>query len=250
MTEQPGAWGNFVAILRGEVDAGVLEAFRRAGSGVYDLADQVDDKRRLLCLAGRSPWQFPLSFQTELLCAWNALVCQSIGDRLLVDDYRQNPATQGLVPPSTFETAERFYGQVRGWLIAARMASQSDRFRTRGPLPAVLPRWAHDASIGLARIRVLQSMCDYLLGRLDPVVGWYTDLPDGKTSHDRTHDALRELFAEAQARSDYADELLVEAEPSLLVLIDRELQDAFAKLHALGQYAAMPGLLRDAIDDR
>jgi hypothetical protein len=249
VSEQPGAWGNFVALLRGEVDAGVLEAFRRAGSGVYDLADEVDDKRRLLCLAGRSPWQFPLSFQTELLCAWNALVCQSVGDRLLVDDYRQNPATEGLVPPATFETAERFYGQVRGWLVAARMASDSERFRTRGPLPAVLPRWSRDGSIGQARIRVLQSLCDYLLGRLYPVIGLYGDLHDEKTSHDRTHDAMRELFAEAQTRSDYADDLLVEAEPALLGLIDRELQDAFAKLHALGQYAAMPGLLRNAIGE-
>jgi hypothetical protein len=249
VSEQPGAWGNFVAILRGEVDAGVLEAFRRAGSGVYDLADEIDEKRRLLCLAGRSPWQFPLPFQTELLCAWNALVCQSVGDRLLLDDYRRNPATPGLVPPATFETAERFYGQVRGWLVAARMASNSDRFRTRGPLPTLLPRWSEDGAIGGARIRILQSMCDYLLARLDPVIGWYTDLDDDKPSHDRTHDAMRELFAEAQARSDYADELLVEAEPALLTLVDHELQDAFAKLHALGQYAAMPGLLRNAIGE-
>ena len=29
----------------------------------------------------------------------------------------------------------------------------------------------------------------------------------------------------------------------------RDLQDAFAKLHALGQYAAMPGLLRDALGE-
>jgi hypothetical protein len=245
---QPGAWGNFVGILRGEVDAGVLEAFRRAGSGVYDLADEVDEKRRLLCLAGRSPWQFPLPFQTELLCAWNALVCQSVGDRLLLDDYRQNPLTQGLVPPATFETAERFYGQVRGWLIAARMASDSERFRTRGPLPALLPRWSSDPAMAVARIRILQSLCDYCLARLDPVMGWYLELRDDKVTHAETHDAMRQLFAEAQARSDYADDLLVEAEPSLLGLIDRELQDSFAKLFALGQYAAMPGLLRNALD--
>jgi hypothetical protein len=249
VSEQPGAWGNFIGMLRGEIDAGVLEAFRRAGSGVYDLADEADEKRRLLCLAGRSPWQFPLPFQTELLCAWNALVCQSLGDRLLLDDYRQNPATVGLVPPATFETAERFYGQVRGWLVAARMAADSDRFRTRGPLPAALPRWSADRVIGATRIRILQSMCDYLLARLDPVVGWYDDLHDDKETHARTHDAMRQLFAEAQARSDYSDELLVDAEPQLLGLIDRELQDAFAKLHALGQYAAMPGLLRDALGE-
>jgi hypothetical protein len=60
---------------------------------------------------------------------------------------------------------------------------------------------------------------------------------------------MRELFAEAQARSEYSDDLLLEAEPQLAGLIDRELQDAFAKLHALGQYAAMPGLLRDALGE-
>ena len=248
MTGQPGAWGNFVAILKGEVDAGVLEAFRRAGSGVYDLADEVDEKRRLLCLAGRSPWQFPMPFQTELLCAWNALVCQAVGDRLLVDDYRNDPATQGLVPVETFESAERFYGQVRGWLVAARMAAHSERFRARGPLPAGLPRWAHVDALVAPRIRVLQSMCDFLLARLDPVLGWYDDLDDDKPSHARTVDGMRQLFAEAHARSEYADDLLVDADPQLLGLVDRELQDAFVKLHALGQYVAMPGLLRDILE--
>jgi hypothetical protein len=91
-------------------------------------------------------------------------------------------------------------------------------------------------------------MCDYLLARLDPVLGWYDDLHDDKPAHARTLDGMRQLFAEAQARSDYADDLLVEAEPQLISLVDRELQDAFVKLHALGQYAAMPGLLRDILE--
>ena len=243
---EPGAWGNFKGMMRGEVDASMLEAFRRAGSSVYDLADEVEEKRQLLCLAGRSPWQFPLQFQTELLCSWNALVLQSLGDRLLLDDYLSDPETEGLVPSDTLEQAERFYGQVGSWLVAARMASSSDRYRVRRALPAVLPRW--DGSLRPpGHLRVLQSMCDFLLGRLTPVVGWYRDLDVSKASHASAHAAMQELLAEADARSDYADHLLSAPSEELLRTADKELQYSLAKLFALGQFAAMPGLLRDAV---
>lgn len=246
---EPGAWGNFKGMMRGEVDASMLEAFHRAGNGVYDLADEVEEKRQLLCLAGRSPWQFPMQFQTELLCAWNALVLQSLGDRLLLDDYLADPETEGLVPSETLVQAERFYGQVGSWLVAARMASASDRYRVRRALPAVLPAW--DAGRRPAgHLRVLQSMCDFLLGRLTPVVGWYRDLPPSKATHQSAHSAMQELLAEADARSDYADHLLVGPADELRRLADAELQRSVARLFALGQFAAMPGLLRDAVSAR
>lgn len=247
MKEHPGAWGSFTAVLRGEVDASLLEAFRRAGSTVYDLADEVDEKRRLLCLAGRSPWQFPMQFQTELVCAWNALVLQSLGDRLLIDDYLAEPDTEGFVPAETSEQAERFYGQVGAWLVAARMSSASAGFRVHRAVPAELPRWSAGVRPD-GHLRVMQSMCDFLLGRLNPVVGWYRQLPLEKESHRETHEAMQELFAEADARSDYADQLLVQPAMPLLRTADEELQRSLAKLFALGQYAAMPGLLRDALD--
>ena len=232
--------------MRGEVDAAMLEAFRRAGSGVYDLADEVEEKRQLLCLAGRSPWQFPMQFQTELVCSWNALVLQSLGDRLLLDDYMTDPGTEGLVPSSTLEQAERFYAQVGSWLVAARMASASDRYRVRRSLPAVLPLW-DGGRRPAGHLRVLQSMCDFLLGRLTPVVGWYRDLDAAKSSHASAHAAMQELLAEADARSDYADDLLAAPSEELVRTADVELRHSLSKLFALGQYAAMPGLLRDAV---
>ena len=243
---EPGAWGNFKGMMRGEIDAAMLEAFRRAGSSVYDLADEVEEKRQLLCLAGRSPWQFPMQFQTELLCSWNALVLQSLGDRLLLDDYVSDPETEGLVPSDTLEQAERFYGQVGSWLVAARMASASDRYRVRRALPAVLPLW-DGSRRPPGHLRVLQAMCDFLLGRLTPVVGWYRDLDVSKSSHAATHAAMQELLAEADARSDYADHLLSAPSDELLRTADAELQRSLSKLFALGQFAAMPGLLRDAV---
>ena len=243
---EPGAWGNFKGLMRGEVDASMLEAFRRAGSAVYDLADEVEEKRQLLCLAGRSPWQFPMQFQTELLCAWNALVLQSIGDRLLLDDYLADPETEGLVPSATLEQAEQFYAQVGPWLVAARMTSASERYRVRRRIPAALPPWEGSARPA-GHLRVLQSMCDFLLGRLSPVVGWYRQLPVVKSSHEDTHAVMRELLAEADARSHYADQLLADPADELLSLADAELQRSLAELFALGQYAAMPGLLRDAV---
>ena len=235
--------------MRGEVDASMLEAFRRAGSAVYDLADEVEEKRQLLCLAGRSPWQFPMQFQTELLCAWTALVLQSLGDRLLLDDYLTDPETEGLVPSATLEQAERFYGQVGSWLVAARMSSASDRYRVRRSLPAVLPPWDPGRRPD-GHQRVLQSMCDFLLARLTPVVGWYRELPVEKSSHAASHAAMQELLAEADARSGYADDLLIGFSEDLRRKADAELQRSLAKLFALGQYAAMPGLLRDAVTVR
>jgi hypothetical protein len=54
-------------------------------------------------------------------------------------------------------------------------------------------------------------------------------------------------LAEADARSDYADDLLLAPSAALQRTADAELQRSLSKLFALGQYAAMPGLLRDAV---
>jgi hypothetical protein len=113
----------------------------------------------------------------------------------------------------------------------------------------VLPSW-ESVRRPAGHLRVLQSMCDFLLGRLTPVVGWYRELPNEKSSHSASHAAMQELLAEADARSEYADQLLVSPTDELWRLADAELQRSVHKLFALGQFAAMPGLLRDAVTPR
>ena len=246
MRERPGAWTAFRARLRNEVDAGVVEAFRRAGAAVYDLADEVDDRRRLLCLAGHSPWQFPLQFQTEALCTWIAFVFQMCGDRLLLEDYADEPDTVGFLPPETHRVAENFYARVHPWLVAARVARASEEYRVHHDAPVTFGEWDPVPSSPV-HLRTMAHIVDVLAARLAEEVAWYAH--HEKRSHQRTYDHMRRLLADAAAREEYADVLLEDMPAPVLETVHDNLNHALRTLFLLGQYVAFPGLLRNALDE-
>ena len=84
-TEQPHPtlFTRLAAAMHGEIAATTIDAYRRAGAAAYqDLLD-ADQLRRELALAGGNIWTARRAQASQLLCAWNAFVLQSLGDQLV-----------------------------------------------------------------------------------------------------------------------------------------------------------------------
>ncbi len=101
-----------VALLHGERSAAAVEAYRRAGGEVYDLADAFDRARLEWSAKGLNAWPAPHSSQVALLASWNAFALQVLGDELVAADYAADPTTAGFLPPVTARQALAFYGPV------------------------------------------------------------------------------------------------------------------------------------------
>jgi hypothetical protein len=54
MTSKPGIWKRVLAYAGNEVNAELLEAYRRAGSGIHDQLEEASRKRFDLKLEGKS----------------------------------------------------------------------------------------------------------------------------------------------------------------------------------------------------
>ena len=93
--ERPGLWTRLVAHLGGEVPATTLEAYRRAGAGVYELLSEVEQRRADLALKGGHPWSADRTSRTLELCAWNAFALQLLGDELLAASTGPSPRRSG-----------------------------------------------------------------------------------------------------------------------------------------------------------
>jgi hypothetical protein len=139
---KPGIWKRALAFVGNEIDAELLEAYRRAGSGIHDQLETASRKRLDLKLEGKNVWTSDRGSQLALLCTWNAHALQTLGDQMLDADYKANPATSGFVPRVTAEQAQGFYDQVEPWLSRARQASINPNYQIDVNLPATLPKWS------------------------------------------------------------------------------------------------------------
>lgn len=136
MTETPTAprlWMRLAARLHGEVPADQLEAFRRAGGGVFE--SYLSAEKALTDLAGTGvhPWAAQAGTKSLLLCTWNAYLLQTLASALLDADYRATPSTAGYLPPVTAEQAWALFEQVEPWLSRARQAQHSSSYDVSTP---------------------------------------------------------------------------------------------------------------------
>jgi hypothetical protein len=138
-----GIWTRVRAFTRGERDAEMLYAYRRAGAGLHPMLDAAERRRLDLTLSGTSPFGMTSSTGLELACAWNAFALQTLADQLLQADEAADPGTVGFVPPVTFDQAEAYYRDVQRWLAHATRAAHDPQFTLPyGTLPARLPAWS------------------------------------------------------------------------------------------------------------
>ncbi|MBI2709764.1 MAG: hypothetical protein HYX34_08715 [Actinobacteria bacterium] len=242
MTDQPGSWGRLVARFHGEVPAGALEAYRRAGGEVYQLLDELEQRRANRELAGKDSWSSSPSAQAALLCGWNAFSLQLLGDQLLQSDYDADPRTTGFVPPVTSHQALAFYGQVPGWLGRARQALASESFQLDVAVPSPLPPWVAAEPCPRPHLAAMRGALAQLRQHADAAeADFHVDL--GTDERKRAHDRIHEVLAEAQSAASYADRLWAPEVPrGIHEEIERHAKRAVEAYYLLGQLYAMPAV--------
>ena len=241
--KKPPVWGRVIAVLRGEIPADALEAYYCGGTTVFALLEQGQEGREARRAAGVTPWTSPPSVQATLLCAWNAMVLQTLGDRYLEADYEDSPGTIGYVPRVTATQALACYGQVEGWLGRAAQAQLDEAYRLDLALPAELPAWGetepcprpHLAAM-LAAVRTIREQATTALAVLDDEA----TLSAQQAGVQR----LRALYADAATTADYAEALWGPTVPQAVhERVEGHLKAALEGFYRFGQFLAMPQLL-------
>ena len=118
-----------MAILKGEKNAEVLEAMRRAGGHVYVELGTAEEIRKEFSTRDGGLWNASVGVSSYLLSVWNAFALQTLAETLLDADYKNDPSTAGYVPEITFEQAWTWFSAVEPWLSQAQQA-QANRLMT------------------------------------------------------------------------------------------------------------------------
>jgi hypothetical protein len=120
--------------MRREVSVEKLEAYREAGSSVYDLLDRVHQQRDELRAAGRSPWDADRGLRFLIAFAWNAFRLQTMGDEFI----EAARGVAGFLPRLTAEEAVAFYGHVEPWISRPNQAASNPAYVPDVHLPTHL----------------------------------------------------------------------------------------------------------------
>lgn len=242
----PGITTRWVAGRRKEVSALQLEAYRRAGSAVFDLHLSADARREELIASGRHPFEADGASASLFLCAWNARVHQSLACELLDTDYREDPRTRGFVPPVTYRHALALFGPVQGWLSAGKRAEVNADFwiGDEVDLPAALPD-LHQPRFGPRKAtRGLLTAGDVLHGLLEEALGCIASAGDPPAQWRPTLTRIQELAAQAGTALRYAQGLWhPHSSAELDSVIHGHVLPAIVLEHHLGQFLALPELV-------
>ncbi|MFC4907695.1 hypothetical protein [Actinomadura gamaensis] len=247
-TGTPTLLVRMTAKLKGEVRADTLESFRRAGGVAYAEVQNAETLRRKLAADGANLWHVDPGVSSQLLCAWNAFVLQSIGEHLLDADYAADPRTVGFVPPVTHTQVTACFDQVEAWTSRARQAAGNGSYAVAEAVrvPADLPEWAEADPCPLPHLHGMLAASRAIRQHAEVALGVFEETVRDGHGHDADLQRLRQLAAEAATASDYAEGLL-EAVPdaALHEAIEQRLQRALEIYYHLGQLIAMPTLIAE-----
>lgn len=237
----------WAAARRKEVSTVQLEAYRRAGSAVYDLHLAADRRRRELSVEGTHPFDADPSSASLFLCAWNARVHQALACELLDADYRQDARTRGFVPPLTHAHAQALFEPVQGWLSAGRRAEVAPDFwiGDEVDLPVGLPK-LHRPRFGPRKsVRGLLTAGDVLHGLLEEQLGAVA-VAGTAPARWRPHlDRITELSVQAQTALHYAQGLWhPRSSDELDGVVLGHVLPALVLEHHLGQFLCFPELVQ------
>lgn len=241
-------WRRAVSALHGEVSAESLEAFRAAGSGVYEQYLVAERARAALAAAGTHPWSAEPQVKSALLCTWNAHVLQALGSELLDADYRAKPSTRGFVPPVTAQQSWAWFSEVEPWLSAARQADLGSVSIPR-PLPADLPSWVVVDPCPPAHLEAMLTVAGRLDELLEADLATVMTLPARKQDSDRLV-KVRQLAIAAHNAVEYCQRLGSRGgDQRLHELIESRLHRALETQFHLGQLLADPSLIDEYVPD-
>ncbi len=242
---EPTLWNRFVATLRGEIPATTVEAYHRASAGVYDALEHAETHRDA---GGANAWALPAATRAEILCAWNAFVLQTLGDRFLEADYESDPTTEGFVPAVTGDQILQFYAQVEGWLNRAQQAHHNPGFVLDVAVPAELPPWSEVEPCPNAHLFGMLSAMKAVRTHTDGAIAYLDAVPQVGTEQEKDRDLIRQLHASTSTTARYAEEMMG-GDPSRDVheRVEEHAKKAIEGYYLLGQLLAMPELARRAL---
>ncbi|HEV3051840.1 MAG TPA: hypothetical protein VGX50_16150 [Longimicrobium sp.] len=243
MAPKPTGWNRFVAKLQGEVPAAELEAFRRASGPVLELLEQVE-RRRLECsIDGLDPWTVPPATRAAFLCAWNAFVLQTLGNEFLDADYRAEPRTPHFVPPVTAKQVLRFYEPVEGWVNRGGQAQANPDYRLDVNVPAALPTLVEADPFPPAHLDGLLHAIRAVRDHAAVAMEFLPATPPAEREKQMQLNRIRQLYASAQARARYAEDLCgTDPVPEVRERAAEHASAAIAQFYLLGQLIADPPL--------
>ena len=214
-----GLRASLAAKARGDVPTRDLIAYGRAGSDAYDLIDELP----------------PAGYAR--LCAWNAFVLQTYGDKLLASG--ESP---GFVSPETAEQAAVLYQFVGEWLVRARQVAADPAYRLDVYVPQGLPHhWrttprTHEQLTGMRD--AFQTAQARVVADLDAFAGAA-----------QAREQLSSLALGINSTADYLDRLWTrEPGPDLRGTLSSTLTGGLDDAYRLGQVLAVPELLEELHD--
>ena len=232
------------AAMHGEVSAGTVEAYRRAGGAAYQDMTDAEQLRASLAASGAGLWGASPAQGSRLLCAWNAFALQTLGDELVEADYRADPRTKGFLPPVTAEQAAAFLGEVEQWSSRARRAADDATYDITAEvaLPVPLPGWVKVEPCPRAHLDAMLAAARAMRGRAEAALADLvrTDPPQGKEDE---AGRLRGRAAEADSVVAYGEALWSpDASGAVHERVENSLRRGIAAYYELGQLLAMPAL--------
>ncbi|MBS1727736.1 MAG: hypothetical protein JST51_13530 [Armatimonadetes bacterium] len=232
-----------VSRLQGEIPADTLESYRRASSSVHDLLEECEAIRRNAELQGWTVWTMPRNKQAEILCSWNAYVLQILGNEFLDADYRDDPWTQGFVPPITADQVLRFYTQVEGWLNRAHQARVNPDYELDVQVPVDLPQWSEVEPCPNSHLHgMLHAMRSI---RDNALVGMAFLGDTAPTDRKRLEqfNVIQQLYSSAMAKARYAEDLHgTNPTQDVHERVEPIIKESIETFYRLGQLLAMTEL--------
>lgn len=242
---QPSLMTRLTSALRGEVSAATVEAFRRAGSAVYDDLAMAEQSRRSIVLSGTDLWSTTPGQGSQLLATWNAFALQTIGEQLVEADYRVDPKTVGFLPPVTQEQAARFLGEVEQWSALARRAGADATFAIseHTALPALLPAWVEVEPCPEPHVQAMIAAARSMREHLQAA---QADFAHCRIPDERAEAAAKiaGLIADADAAISYGESMWKPGAPRAVhERAETSLKRGIEAVFMVGQLLAMPSLL-------
>ncbi len=249
----------FYAFLKGETSQAELDAYRHAMKHINDLEAAIQSQVLNRPLdPGTGPWSRPKHQQQAMAFTWIARALATIATTLLDSDAREDPDTVGYLPLVPFGPVKAIYAQVPQFVQAAWEALANPRYQSTRPLPLPLgPRIEAEGKCPLVHLKGIHAAAQVLDGVGQQRLGVYLQSIQtcGVTPPDEVKGYLSDLaqmWARAQSKVAFSTQQLMAVSMGGNVPLstheeaENRLWDALADHFLVGQFIAMPELLRSS----
>ncbi len=251
--------GAFFAFMKGEKSQVELDAYRQAMQHINDLEAAIQSQVLNRPLdPGTGPWSRPKHQQQAMAYTWVARALATISASLLDSDAREDPGTVGYLPLVTFGQVRALYEQVPRFVHSAWEALANPRYIAQHALPFPLnPRVEADGKCPLVHLKGIHAAAVALdqvgQGRLQAYLS--SIQASGVAPPEEVKGYLSDLaqmWARAQSKVGFSNQQLVavtlggDVPVSTHEEAENRLWDALSDHFLVGQFIAMPELLRSS----